>query len=119
MARREAVVIIDSLTGKELTEEQAQQVSLTVDNKTYSLDLSETSLEKLHTALKPFIEDEEPVGVTTSRKARKSSPSVTWTPEEREGISKFAEANDLPAVSTRGRIRAATVKAWEEAGRPM
>ncbi|MBS6120756.1 Lsr2 dimerization domain-containing protein [Cutibacterium avidum] len=114
--RKMMALIQDSLTKKELTEDQTTQIILAINDNAYELDLSAESYKKFEAAIKPFIANEE------AQEAKKIYNRRTtlepWTPDEREACRAWAFENGYE-VPAKGRIRKDVREAWEKAGKPM
>lgn len=108
MAKR--TVCIDDLTG----EEDAQTVTITIDDASWSIDLAAGSRAKLDKALKPFLDVAEPVSVRRRGHSRGTAGKAPRTSDELQAIREWARANGHE-VSDRGRVPKAVVDAFEAA----
>lgn len=115
-------VVVDSLTGEEVSEEEVHTIYIHMHHEAVALDLTTKSLAAFRKAIEPFSEREEwkSARVSFTRAASTESDSKRKQPtrEERAAISAFVEEQGLGTVSRGGLVRQAYIDAWEAAGRP-
>lgn len=84
---------------------EAQEVEFSIEGATYLIDLSETSLDKLYVALKPYMDAGRIVGKGKPRtKTTLPASGGKRTPEQNEAIRAWAKNVLGKEVSKRGRI---------------
>lgn len=104
---------IDDLDGTELPE-GTRTTAFALDGKEWHIDLSEANVARLTEALSPFIEKARPV-LATRGSSRKGSPGAKKSdPRRLAKIREWAGSNGH-TVSSRGRISATVVSAYEAA----
>lgn len=111
MAQQTTITLVDDLDGGVADE----QVEFTVDGKSYEIDLSVANVERLRTALAPFVSAARRVG---ARRGAASTPEAgTRAPSDREqnqAIREWAVAQGMK-VSERGRIPSNVLTAYHGA----
>lgn len=110
MARKNVTIVIDDLTGKELTAGSAETVRFSLDGIGYELDTDSKSAEKLRASLLPFVSAGRRVSVSGAHKARQVKTAASPT-----AVRAWAAAHGV-AVSDRGRIPAGVLSQFEAAG---
>lgn len=112
MATKTTTTFVDDLDGTELPE-ATKSTTFALNGSTYEIDLSDANAEKLTAALAPFIEKARSVraGRTASRGGASSGRS------DRDRLAKIREwaAANGHEVSSRGRVAATVVAAYEAA----
>ncbi len=110
-------LIIDDITG----ETGARTHAFRLDGVEYEIDLTDSSLGELRTALKPYLRAARQVsasGIPAPRARRGASPPPTKpTSTEAAVIRAWARANGV-AVTERGRVAPPVRDAWLAAGSP-
>ena len=107
MAQTVVVRLIDDLDGGDAH----HTVTFTLDSKSYEIDLSESNLEQLRSALKPYVEKARTVG--KSSPARRGSTLFSrLSPDEKARFRAWAQLPDPR------RIVDARVQSWIDAGKP-
>lgn len=115
MAERIIKQYVDDLDGAEIPEGKGERLSFGVRGTTYQIDLSPTNVAKFDKALRPFIEAATKVRATGRRgPARKSDPKRSSSREQLQAIREWARQNGYE-VSSRGRISADIMEAFEAA----
>lgn len=130
MATKTYVELVDDLDGSEAEE----SVHFGIDGVTYEIDLSGANADKMREAFEEWIQHARRLSgrsqggrpSTTTRQGGLRPVTRTQLPDVRPGFSlqerrsmqKFAKSNGLTPPADRGRIAAAVVTAWTEAGRP-
>lgn len=101
MAKKTVTVLIDDLTGDELT--SGETVTFALDGTSYDIDLSDKNAAALRKVLAPYIA----AGTRQSgaNRGRASGPK----PAE---IREWAKRNGFPDLPDRGRIPADVMDAW-------
>ena len=111
MARVE--MITDDLDGSP----GAVEVRFSLEDRRYTIDLSEANRAKLEAALAPFIDKARSDSVGRSIRARPAGASSSEeTPEQREAIRRWAKANGFQ-VGDRGRISDTVRSAYRAANK--
>ncbi|WP_043660627.1 histone-like nucleoid-structuring protein Lsr2 [Nocardia thailandica] len=114
MARKVVVTLIDDYDGTSTAEET---VTFAIDGITYEIDLSTTNATKLRQELDQWIPHARRTGRTTKAKPstrKETTPDSKSSRRDLTAIRAWAAANGHK-VSTRGRIAAETVAAYEKA----
>lgn len=114
MAQKYLVQIVDDLDGAHLDQDDAEQVSFAIDGVSYVIDLSTSNAENLRDTLRRYTE--------AARRADTAARATTGNTRKEAGTKRsdldqvraWANANDRP-VSTRGRIPAAILDAYDAA----
>lgn len=109
MARKNVTIVIDDLTGRELTDGTAENVRFSLDGVGYELDVDTKAAQKLRASMDPFIAAGRrvPSGGGRSRQV-KTAASPT-------AVRAWAAAHGIQ-VSDRGRIPASVLSQFEAAG---
>jgi hypothetical protein len=115
MARRIITQLTDDLDGSDLPE-GTRPTTFSVDGVNYSIDLSEANAEKLHEALKPFVDAGTRVGAPSAarRRAPGSGSSGPSASDRLQAIRGWAQSNGY-TVGDRGRIKQDIVDAYDDA----
>jgi len=103
---------LDDFTGEEL-EPNTPKTRLTIDGKTYLLDLGPNSVKALWEAVEPFIKNVDPE--PKSEKGRVSSRSSSTTSDlDAAAVREWAKLQNIP-TNPRGRLSAALQQAYRAA----
>ena len=114
MAQKYLVQIVDDLDGTQLDQNDAEQVSFAIDGVSYVIDLSSGNAETLRDTLRRYT-DAARRADTAARVTASSSRKESGTKRtDLDQVRSWANANDRP-VSTRGRIPAAILDAYDAA----
>jgi hypothetical protein len=117
VAQRVHTVLIDDITGKEISEGEGETISFAVEGTEYSIDLDAKNAKKFRDALS-FYQDHATKlgrsGVTSIRRGRGGS-SRSSSEVDNNAVRKWAEANGYE-VSSRGRIKGEIIEAYRAAG---
>lgn len=112
MAQRRVTILIDDLTGQELSASESESVDFALDGHHYQIDVHRNSAATLRTALAPYIE-------AGRRLAPSSRPGAVITRLDTEpdpaAVRAWAAANRVQ-VSNRGRIPQSVVEQFKAAG---
>lgn len=118
MAERVIHQLTDDISGADIPEGEGESIEFSVRGVTYRIDLSTTNAAKFDKALKPYVDAATKQGATRRRtaatpngRARKAAAAST---EKLAAIREWARNNGYE-VSTRGRIRADVVEAYNAA----
>lgn len=111
MAQKNVTILIDDLTGKELTDGTGETVQFGLDGTTYELDLDTKGAERLRSALTTYVAAGR--RVTTSRGAAR--PRRARTTSDASAVRAWAASNGIQ-VSDRGRIPSDVLAQFEAAG---
>jgi nucleoid-associated protein Lsr2 len=123
LTTKTVITLQDDLDGSEAEE----SIEFALDGVTFEIDLSAENAELLRSALTPWIDAARRTGgrrqlgkasATPMRRRAALPEKPTLGRTERAAIQKFAEANGYAVPAERGRIAAALVEEWENAGRP-
>jgi nucleoid-associated protein Lsr2 len=109
MVTHRRVVLVDDLDGGEADE----TVSFALDGRSFEIDLSKSNAAALRKSLDEYISHARREGGPATR-SRKSSPPTNRDPAQTHNIRTWAQSNGHQ-VSSRGRIPAAVVQAYQEA----
>ncbi|MFE3102066.1 histone-like nucleoid-structuring protein Lsr2 [Nocardia tengchongensis] len=112
MAKKVTVTLVDDYDGESKADET---VFFSIDGNDFEIDLSNKNAGKLREALEPWSEKARKVGRSTKRKvaaAGRTRPAVDR--EESTAIREWARAQGHQ-VSSRGRIPAEIVEAYQRA----
>lgn len=110
MTKRQLIILIDDLTGKELANGSGETVHFAIDGSSYELDVDRKGAEKLRSALAPYVA----AGRRVTGSRRQPMRRVRTSPDP-TAVRAWAAANGIQ-VSGRGRIPAAVVAQFEAAG---
>lgn len=105
MARKVIEQLIDDLDGTEIADGEAESITLTIDSKTYKLDLRRANAEQLRALLRPYL-----AAATQVRSGKTKSGSAHSTQEVRN----WAIVHGYQ-VSSRGRISREILAAYQAA----
>ncbi|MFD3427303.1 histone-like nucleoid-structuring protein Lsr2 [Nocardia fluminea] len=114
MARKVIVSLIDDFDG---TSEADQTVTFAIDGVAYEIDLSDTNATKLRETFDQWLPYARRIGrakIPTSRIAAKTPASAPTRRNDLTDIRTWASKNGH-TVSTRGRISADVIAAYEAA----
>jgi hypothetical protein len=114
MAERIVRQLIDDLDGSEIADGGGERVEFSVRGVTYQIDLSTTNVAKFEKALKPFIAGAAKVRGSRGRRAGTTAGKNSTSKEHLAAIREWARKNGHE-VSTRGRLRAEVVEAFDAA----
>jgi hypothetical protein len=110
MAKQTTVTITDDLDGSA----NAQEVSFSLNGRTWVIDLSTKNRAALEKALKPYIAKATEQGGRTGRGKVSRSSSRSKSRSDLAAVREWA-ANNGHRVSDRGRISADVLKAYDAA----
>ncbi|WP_280454473.1 histone-like nucleoid-structuring protein Lsr2 [Nocardia brasiliensis] len=110
MARQVVVTLVDDYDGKSKAEET---VRFGIDGVEYEIDLSMKNAGKLREALEPWTGTARRLGRVPRGKGSKTTAKVDR--DRSAAIREWARKKNI-AVSSRGRIAAEVVEAYEKAG---
>lgn len=110
MARKIVHQLVDDLDGTILEVGDGETIYFSLDGNSYEIDLTEDNARQLRDALQPFITAGRRAQRPTGRVSAKRAPRT----EDTALIRAWAQANGH-AVSTRGRIPADVVAAYNAA----
>lgn len=113
MATKTITTYIDDFDGSELPE-GTKTTSFSLDGDEWHIDLSEENVAKLTEALSPFIDKARPVLATRGSARKASARTGKSDPQRLTKIREWAGSNGHE-VSSRGRIPATVVEAYEKA----
>jgi hypothetical protein len=109
MAKKTTITLVDDLDGSSADE----QIEFSVDGRSYEIDLSEANVERLRSALAPFVSAARRSG--TKRGVASSTPGRTASDrEQNQAIREWAVAQGMK-VSERGRIPSNVLTAYHGA----
>ena len=117
MAERVIRQVVDDIDGTDITDGGGETVEFSVRGVAYRIDLSSQNLAKFDKALTPYVKAAEKVsGEERPRKAsrRRKGGGKTQSRTPLSSIRAWANENGY-TVSTRGRIPAEVVEAYEAA----
>jgi hypothetical protein len=115
MAERILRQLIDDINGSDIPEGEGERVTFSLRGVDYQIDLSEANVAKLDKALKPYVEAATRVGGRRrGRTAKSVSTNGASAKEQLAAIREWAREEGYE-VSSRGRIRAEIVEAFEAA----
>ena len=118
MAQRTIVTLVDDLTGEEA--ENISTVEFALDGATYELDLTDENSAKLREALSPYASAGRKIGgrrrsgAHPDRAIRSTGRGAGYNRETLTSIREWAKKNGH-RVSTRGRLSAEVLQAWQTA----
>jgi hypothetical protein len=119
VAQKVLVQLVDDLDGS--TPADIETVTFSLDGVNYEIDLGPKNARKLRDGLTEFVSEARRVGGRIKRgTAAKTAAAKTAPPANREQTKAIREwaRNEGHALSTRGRIPAHIVEAFEEAHAP-
>lgn len=110
MARTE--IITDDITG----EHGAMPVRISIDDKSWTIDLTKSSRAKLDQALRPFLAKATPGGTSqrTTRTKKAARSATTMDASDRAQVRDWAAKNKV-ALPSRGRIPGAVIEQFRSA----
>ncbi|WP_040815885.1 histone-like nucleoid-structuring protein Lsr2 [Nocardia concava] len=111
MARKVIVEMVDDYDGESTAEET---VLFTVDGVNYEIDLSPSNAAALRALFEQWTPYARKVGRASKAKAASGRPRPTVNREQTQTIRNWARTNGFD-VSSRGRIPAAIVEAYNKA----
>jgi hypothetical protein len=117
VAERTVRQLIDDIDKTVIPEGKGERIEFSLRGATYRIDLNDTNVAKLEKALAPYVESATKVGRSNGRKGGAKKVSRTMSsarPEEIAQIRRWASTHGHK-VSTRGRIPAAVVEAYQTA----
>lgn len=118
--QKTTVQLIDDLDGDVISDGEGRTIQFSFDGAGYELDLTNENIEKLATALAPFIGSARSTGRSagtrsTGRTAsRTSSSSSSSSSADLQAIRDWANANGY-IVGDRGRIKSSIREAYDKA----
>ncbi|SIS10771.1 Lsr2 family protein [Microbacterium sp. RURRCA19A] len=113
MATRQIAQVIDDLDGTTLDEGEGQQITFSIEGRSYEIDLSEKNAEKFYAAFAPYVDAGRPIG-SPSRRATPARAARAKSDLDLNAIREWARANGH-TVSDRGRIAGPIVEAYKAA----
>jgi hypothetical protein len=114
MAQKYLVQIVDDLDGTQLNQDDAEQVSFAIDGVSYVIDLSTSNAETLRESLRRYTDAARRADTAARATGRSSRKESSTKRTDLDQVRAWANANDRP-VSTRGRISAAVLEAYDAA----
>ncbi|GAA2895270.1 iron-regulated nucleoid-associated protein Lsr2 [Microbacterium esteraromaticum] len=113
MAKRHIIELVDDLDGTPLGD-AGESLTFALDAQSYEIDLSPENATKLRDALAPFIEAGRKMGRNGAASAARAGGRGRASRSDLNEIRAWAQANGHE-VSTRGRIAAPVVAAYDAA----
>lgn len=113
MAERIIHQLIDDLDGSEIVDGGGERIEFAIRGTRYQIDLTTANAAKLDKALKPYVDAAVKVRATRGRR-RSTSDNGAASKEQVTAIREWARKNGHK-VSSRGRIKADVVEAFEAA----
>lgn len=111
MAQRHVVVLTDDIDGKELSRDEGETVSFSLDGVGYEIDLGKKNAQKLRGDLSAYVAAARKVGGRGRSTGRRGSTSdVNAT-----AVRAWAKSNKVQ-VNERGRIPARVIEQYKAAG---
>ena len=107
MAKQTTITLVDDLDGGTA----AEQIEFSVDGKSYEIDLSTANVERLRTALAPFVSAARRIGAKRGAAASPAPGRATSDREQNQAIREWALAQGMK-VSERGRIPSNVLTAY-------
>ena len=120
MAEKIIRTLIDDMETDEV-DADAGTVSFGLDGRNYEIDLSRKNATRLRTFLQEFIDHARPAGRTKGQvKAVTTPPRKAGAPsgynrEQLSAIRHWARRNGYPDLSSKGRVPAEIIEAYENA----
>src|SRR4051794_12983814 len=118
MAQRTVVQLVDDLDGTQITGNQGETVTFSLDGATYEIDLTTDNARQLRDAVQVYISNGRRVGGGRSRPAgaarASTGPATKRDPQQTKAIKDWAKANGHK-VAERGRISQSVLQAYEAA----
>lgn len=108
MTQKTITRLIDDLDGSELKDGQGKTVQFGLDGQNYEIDLSNKNAERLRKALAKYVSAGRQI-------QRRRTTRQAETPVDNRAVRAWASANRIQ-VSARGRIPAAVVQRFRDAG---
>ena len=103
------VRLVDDLDGGDA----AESIGFAIDGKAYEIDPNEKHAAQLRDVFAPFVSCARRPGTAPASTRQKPSARTAWPREETAAIREWAAGNGYE-VSTRGRIPATVIKAYED-----
>ncbi|MDT0142802.1 Lsr2 family protein [Microbacterium sp. PRC9] len=109
MAKRiiSQTLITDDLTGEELPETDAENITFTYGGVSYEIDLSKKNAKKLDDFIAPYVDAARKVGKAPAAKSKAGGPAYAL-----EEVRQWAKENGYE-VNDRGRIPNKVLEAWQ------
>lgn len=111
MAKQHFTRLIDDLDGEVL--EEGKTIHFSLEGRSYEIDLSEKNADKLREAFAPFIKAGRSIG-SASRGATARGRGAKKDTRDLGAVREWAAANGYD-VSTRGRVPASVLEAYDAA----
>ncbi len=108
MARKVQMILLDDIDGSEAK----RTVTFALDGKNYEIDLNEANLDKLSSAMDPFIEKARKTTATTRRASTTRRPAAGGS--DASAVRTWAREHGFE-VSDRGRVPKEIRDAYEAA----
>ncbi len=115
--KKVTVQFVDDLDGDVIPEGEGRTVPFAFDGRSYEIDLSNANIDKLQSALAPFIEKARPAGGRSGGRGQSTRVAVRsrgGDPGELQAIREWAQANGFK-VGDRGRIASEVREAYAAA----
>lgn len=109
MAQQVKIILTDDIDGGEATE----TVRFGLDGRDFEIDLSEANATKIRKALEPYVDVARKAG-KGNKGASNGTPRPKSDKERMNNIRSWAKENNME-TSSRGRIKAEVVEAYEKA----
>jgi hypothetical protein len=107
MAQRIITQLVDDTTGKEIAPGKGETVSFSLDNQSYTIDLTQRNADAFRALFRDYIAVAAKVGRESPRSAKRSRSAQTTD------VRVWARANGWPDLGARGRVPAAAKAAFE------
>lgn len=114
MAERIVRQLIDDIDGSEILDGGGDRVHFSLHGVEYQIDLSNANIAKLDKALKPYVDAAAKVRGSGAKRSKSTGAKAASSKEQLSAIREWARKNGHE-VSTRGRIKAEVVEAFEAA----
>ena len=108
-------VLVSDLSGEEIEGDGGRTVTFGLDGQAFEIELTNDEIDKLRSALDPYIEAGRKVGGTQRRRSRAAASANGGRSYDAKAVRKWAEANGIE-VSARGRIPASILEQYQAAG---
>ncbi|ALJ21644.1 histone-like nucleoid-structuring protein Lsr2 [Microbacterium sp. No. 7] len=112
MAKKQIIQLVDDLDGTVLENGEGVTIRFALEGRTYEIDLSDANAEKLRAAFAPYVAAGRSVTAARTEVARPRRTASKSS--ELAAIRAWASDNGF-AVSSRGRIPANVIAAYEAA----
>lgn len=112
MATKHVTQLIDDLDGTILEGGDGQQITFSIDGRSYEIDLSTSNADELHRAFAPYVDAGRSTGSTGAGRIRRTSPAGSDI--DLSAVREWARANGH-TVSDRGRVPATIIDAYKTA----